>query len=481
MPALRATQRGKLFSDGLEKIGACVDLLLTAEDERRLYEIYSSVLDRRLSTPRAITRFLGQIQAFYPLLHGEVDFVDFFLVNWLRTQEPGVYRMLQTERDDLLGQGPSRFTLPSDATAQTKRRARWEERLGAAHVQKADLPGVRKVLSTLFPEIEAALAEGERFVQARQRSTPKAISHNDYFDRYVSFGIPQEDIPDADVMTAIEDLTNGVDSHAVTRLREEIAKEPARTMRKLDALREAQVDLPALALFDLIARTSPTITRQRHGLFDNPWLAAVQGGAACLVNMGRENAVDAITQLGNNEELAEYVIQAVNFLKPRDADPVGEHLPAGYDFPSIERAASAVAKTFLEAHAAPSPLDDRAMTIFRTWRHIDPAAAKTWLVGQVETEGWPLKDVMGALTTRQIPMGVTDPVVLIGEFEIRAVDEIFGLDRVFAELRSDLDAATPLGGDGSRLPATPENRVRHALLCLRQERDRRTAAGDQSA
>jgi predicted KAP-like P-loop ATPase len=473
MPALRATQRKTLLDDGLATIGAAVDLLLTAEDERRLREIYFSVLDRRLSTPRAITRFLGQIQAFYPLLHGEVDFVDFFLVSWLRTQEPGVYRMLQAERDDLLGQGPSRFTLPSDATAQTKRRERWQERLDAAHIHPADLPGVIEVLSALFPEIGAVFADGQGFVQARQRSTPRAISQIDYFDRYVSFGVPQEDVRDADVMTAIKDLANGANSEVVMRLREEIAQEPARTMRKLDALQEAQVDLPALALFDLIARTSPQINRQRSGLFDNPWLAAVQGGAACLANMGREDAVDAITQLGNNEELVEYVVEAVKFLKPGDSGTVGEQLPVGYDFPSVERAASAVVKAFLEAHAAPSPLDDGAMTIFWPWRHIDPAAAQAWLVGQVESGHWALKDVMGAFAVTSVPLGGTDSKPRIADFEIRAVDEIFGLDRVFANLASDLDAATPVEGTLSLLPATPENRVQHALICLRQERDRR--------
>jgi len=118
MPALRATQRARLLNEGLGKVGADVGLLLTPEDERRLGEIYFSALDRRLSTPRAITRFLGQIQAFYPLLHGEVDFVDFFLVNWLRTQEPGVYRMLQDYRDDLLGRDLSHF--PSGATLRLR-------------------------------------------------------------------------------------------------------------------------------------------------------------------------------------------------------------------------------------------------------------------------------------------------------------------------------------------------------------------------
>lgn len=481
MPALRAAQRGKLLNDGLQKIGSAIGLLLTDADERRLGDIYFSVLDRRLSTPRAITRFLGQIQAFYPLLHGEVDFVDFFLVNWLRTQEPGVYRMLQTERDDLLGRGLSRFTIGRDAAAQASRRARWEERLRAAHVQQADLPGVMKVLSALFPEIEAAFTDAQYFVQSRQRSTPKAISHIDYFDRYVSFGVPQEDVADADVTTAVEDLARSADSPAVARLSEEIAKEPARAIRKLEALREAQVPLPESALFDLIAHTSPKIDRRRNDLFDNPWLSAVRGGAACLEAMGSERAVEAVTVLGGIEDLEEYVVDVVGFLKPRDPDSVGAPLPAGYDFSPVERAASAVVRASLEAHAASSPLDDGAMASFWTWRHLDPDAAREWLVGQVDTGRWSMAETMGAFTTTLVPIGVPNPDPSIGDFEIRAVDEIFGLDRVFAELDSDLDSAIPPSRGTFRTPATRENRVQHALLRLKQERDARTNTDEQPA
>ncbi|WP_162259242.1 P-loop NTPase fold protein [Oerskovia sp. Root918] len=478
MPALRAPQRARLLNDGLDKIGAAVGLLLTAEDERRLSKIYFSVLDRRLSTPRAITRFLGQIQAFYPLLHGEVDFVDFFVVNWLRTQEPGVYRMLQNYRDDLLGQDFSHLPLSRDAAAQQSRRARWDERLREAHVQQTDLPGVIEVLSALFPQIAAAFADVQYLAEARQRSTPKTISHIDYFDRYVSFGIPQDDVSDADVAKAVADLARSADSPAVALLGEEIANETARAMRKLVALREAQVPLPETALFDLIARTSPKIDRRRNDLFDNPWLAAVRGGAACLATMGTEVAVNTVTQLGNVQELEEYVVDVVGLLKPRDTDSVNERLPAEFDFPSVESAASAVIKASLEAHAASSPLNDGAMTRFWTWRHLDPDAAKAWLVSQVDTGLWSMSDTVGAFTTTLVAVGVPIPDPRIGDFEIRAVDDILGLERVFAELESDLDAATPLSGSGHRVPATPENRVRHALLSLKRERESRTNVGE---
>ncbi|WP_277212703.1 KAP family P-loop NTPase fold protein [Isoptericola croceus] len=480
MPALRATQRARLLNAGLDKIGATVGLLLTPEDERRLGQIYFSVLDRRLSTPRAITRFLGQIQAFYPLLHGEVDFVDYFLVNWLRTQEPGVYRMLQTNRDDLLGRDLVHLTISRDAAAQAARRARWDERLRAAHVQQADLPGVIKVLSALFPELDAAFTDAQHFAQKRQRSTPKTISHEDYFDRYVSFGVPQEDVSDAVVTAAIDDLARSADGPAVARLGEEIANEPARAMRKLEMLRAAQVPLPETALFDLFAQESPKIDRQRNDLFDNPWLSAVQGGAVCLINMGSDRAAEAVTRLGSVKDFEEYVVKVVGFLQSQETDSASDLLPTEYDFPRLTSAASAIIRASLDTRAAPSPLEDGAMTSFWTWLRLDPEAARSWLVAQVESGRWAMAETMGSLTTTMVPIGVPNPTPSIDDLELHVVDESFGLDRVFAELDPDLETVTPFSGDNFRIPATPENRVQHALLRLKQERDARDT-GEQQA
>jgi predicted KAP-like P-loop ATPase len=473
MPALRATQRGKLLNDGLKEIGAAVGLLLTDADERRLGSIYLEVLDRRLTTPRAIARFLGQIQAFYPMLHGEVDFVDFFLVNWLRTQEPGVYRMLQTDRDDLLGRSRSRFTLSRDAAAQARRRERWDKRLQAAHVRDADLPGVIKVLSVLFPEIEAAFSETQSYSQSRERSTPKAISHLDYFDRYVSFGVPEEDVPDADITRAIQDLTVDPQSPAAKRLREEITNETARTMRKLDALRDAQVSLPERELFTVITQSAPQINRRRNDPFDNPWLSAVRGAARCLAAMDSAQAADLVTQLGGIEDFEEFVIDATWYLHPRDSDSSTSHLPVGYDFSVLAHAASAVLKKSREARSASGPFDDGAMVSFWVWKELDPSAAKAWLVGQVDSGRWSLTDTLGALTTTLVTIGVANPDSRIGDFDVEAVDEIFGLDRVFTELEAELDSAASLDGRYRQTPATPANRVQHALFQLKQARDSR--------
>jgi predicted KAP-like P-loop ATPase len=172
MPALRDTQRSELLNRGLQAILTTCDVMLTDTDRRRLTWIYDAVLDHRLTTPRAINRFLGQVQAFYPPLHDEVDFVDFFLVTWLRTQEPGIYTMLQHHRDDLLAQSLSTWAFASrNAKDADARRATWQGHLDSALVSAPHQPGVIRVLSDLFPEIKAAFTDANHYVTAIARSS----------------------------------------------------------------------------------------------------------------------------------------------------------------------------------------------------------------------------------------------------------------------------------------------------------------------
>jgi hypothetical protein len=160
MPVLRESQRTKLFQHGLNSILSRNLMSLSEVDDRRLAEAYFSVLALRLNTPRAITRFLGQVQAFFPSLQGEVDFIDFFLISWLRTQEPGAYAMLQQERNLLLGRTDGPWDSGRRDLAAVKARQQfWQSKLEAAHVQQAHLDGVIRVLSGLFPEIDAAFAK----------------------------------------------------------------------------------------------------------------------------------------------------------------------------------------------------------------------------------------------------------------------------------------------------------------------------------
>lgn len=481
MPLLRASQREDLLDRGLTSILRNNQIALTRADQQRLSEVYFAVLDRRLSTPRAITRFLGQVQAFLPPLRREVDFVDFFLVSWLRTQEPGVYSLLQRERDTLLGRSLNRWSLGRrDAAAAEERRNHWEQMLVAADVDSEDMNGVVRVLSALFPEVQATFAGTHAYTTAGERATPKAVSSPDYFDRYFSFGVPHDDFPDSILDQALADLQSSVESDAVRRLEAELRNNAARALRKIEVLRDAGVDLPEQALFEFIGRAWPGIPEDREELFVvEPRRAAERSAGRGLLRMDPATASATASRVAQRSGGTDFVINAVRWIRRDSRSQYGSSVPAEYDLSPLLAVAQDALERWQASNPAPSPFDDGVMSRFWTWVDLDEGRAHAWLRGRVEAGDWSLEETMGALTSVAVSIGDPDRRTSIGEFQVAVADAVFGLDEIFKQLADRIEAAPPLAGDTFSIPATPENRIGYALWALqRARRERAVVEGE---
>lgn len=481
MPALRESQRLSLLDRGLMSILDSNGLLLSPSDKDRLSRIYLEALDRRLSTPRAITRFLGQVHALYPPLRSEVDFVDFFLVSWLRTQEPNVYRMLQRDRDSLLGRGvPTWSTGRRDSSAAEKRRQFWQERLDDARVEGTNRDGVIQVLSDLFPEFAAAFASGTYYAAAVERGTPKAVSNPDYFDRYVSFSVPADDLPDSLVARAIADLETDPVSSALSRLRAELQENPARTIRKIHSARSANAPMPDAEMFEFIASSWPKMKHARSEVFTHPLHMVEREAALCLIKMDRRAAVETARRVAAEPALTTFVVNVVRHLHLSKRTPHSDLVHPDEDLAPFTRLATEALRSWHGAHPEASPFDDGVMTNFWTWSDFDRQGAQGWLRNQVEAKIWSLRDTIGALTSVATAIGGDQHLRHIGEFDVQIVDEVFGLDRVLSELGTIIDATEPFLGDPLDTVAVPESRTHYAMAQLQRVRAERNSPPSHS-
>jgi predicted KAP-like P-loop ATPase len=162
---------------------------MTPEQEQRFSEAYSRHLQDRLRTPRSIKRYFGQAGATLGSLAGEVDLVDFLIVTFLRTSEPGVYRMLGRHRGELTG--TSMDPALRHDSRPGERAERWKERLRQAGVADDNLNGVLALLGLLFPTVQQAVGNGG---DPRAAGRRRGIGSPDYFDRYVVFTVPADDL-----------------------------------------------------------------------------------------------------------------------------------------------------------------------------------------------------------------------------------------------------------------------------------------------
>ncbi|AQY00764.1 hypothetical protein B2G67_04260 [Microbacterium foliorum] len=210
---------------------------LRGPDRARFQEAYERFLSHRLSTPRALRRYFAQARILSPRFAEEVDLVDFLIVTWIRTFEPGVYALIQQHRSELIGMPTSGGMPPTNKAARESSveaaRIRWNHLLDQAGTRASDTGTTLAALAELFP----------RFAQATERpsaggSTQRPhIGSEQYFDRYFTAGVPDGDFADSVAREAIADFERGAgrSSAAADGCTEGLSKNRVLTSSKIAA------------------------------------------------------------------------------------------------------------------------------------------------------------------------------------------------------------------------------------------------------
>jgi hypothetical protein len=189
----------RIVDESLERILTSNGLELDSEHAERFGLAYHSHLRQVLVEPRHIKRYFGQIEAVYPLVGQEVDFVDFALVTFVRTFYPEVYRLLGRSKAELTG---TEITF-ADRPTPEQRIERWNKRLTSEEMglsaEVAD--NVLGLLARLFPPLSRS--------GARRGADSKSIGSAEYFDRYLYLSVPPDDVSDAEVQAAVDEVCAG--------------------------------------------------------------------------------------------------------------------------------------------------------------------------------------------------------------------------------------------------------------------------------
>ncbi|KRC53411.1 MULTISPECIES: P-loop NTPase fold protein [unclassified Nocardioides] len=161
-------------------------------DVSRIHKVVTDVLPSQLRTPRAVERFLAQVRQQFRLHDdGEIDDVDLILVTLLRMEFPDLFASLQGWRDELTGSSTRRWI--------SKEKPDWSE-LFAKTDDGRDRKDAVTVVGAIFP---ATLHEGAGQVRRGR------MAHKDYFDRYLVQSVPEGDIKDSAVATALSAAASG--------------------------------------------------------------------------------------------------------------------------------------------------------------------------------------------------------------------------------------------------------------------------------
>ncbi|MFI7066717.1 P-loop NTPase fold protein [Kribbella sp. NPDC050124] len=398
IPPLRVQDASELLNRELVRFLEQHNLSGRIELLQRFTSVYYEFLVDRLNTPRAIRRYVSQLEALYGRLATEVDLADFMLLTWLRVAEPAAYRLVQQNRADLTGTVSSqhevtRFVRDTDAKNTI---TRWENQLRGVGVAEGDVRLVIGVLGELFPRIGLALrgashAVDDNTLQAVHER--KGVTHSDFFDRYFAIGVPRDDVADTEIDAALVDLANG--GLLRETVRTALLNDTARTLRKFNVARNRD-DYPAIAVIELLVDLYPRLPAEPGAVISSREAIRAHLGRALpdllaagidpVPNDDREQLVSDMQSTDSGLMLLTNAIADADLIQ-RPTGWLAEHQTAIFD---------AVANR-LAKEGSPNAVGQLLWNSFAAWRTVAPKAAARWIRDQICAGRWDLFETAACL------------------------------------------------------------------------------------
>ncbi|MEV5089466.1 P-loop NTPase fold protein [Streptomyces griseoincarnatus] len=436
LPAFRERDADILVDRSLSAVLASHSQALTPGEKERLSEAYFRHLQARLRTPRAIKRFFGQVDATLGQLTGNVDIVDFLIVTFLRTSEPRVYQLLWQHRAELTG---TSVDLPSHRDERPEQRIeRWRTRLQDAGVAEQHLDSVIGLMSMLFAPLRQALGYG---ASTQAIALRRGIGSIDYFDRYMVFGIPDDDLPEHTFDTALQQLADGTPGTEADELLLRLRDDTQRITRRIQYKRTAGTPLPAVALLEAAAQQHGHLTAAPQGAFGllTADFAISILAADLLTDLAEPDRPAVLKTMAETADGAVLAARTLQRITRRDGSDSPDHIQAAATPDWIGEARSLISHE-IARHLEPAarrPVDqltEPERTLLWAWRHSAPENARAWVNQRLDDRWTPLDLLAVLLPHERAPFPVIDHETL------QSLDALIGLEALYSRLGPLLDA-----------------------------------------
>jgi hypothetical protein len=459
VPAIRPNDIAAMTTTFLNKALSDVKMDMDNEQLGRFTRAYFAHLQRRLDTPRAIRRYWAQVRLSIAELSGELDVADFLIITWLRTAEPGAYRLIQERRADILGgSGRGRNLSAKDLeSSQTD----LKEGIAASGARPGHVEGVAEVLGQILPNFRA-IWEGKARVNIDGAS--QRVSNPDYFDRYFSLGVPDGDIRDSTVKAAMDQIAAG-------------AAGPEERLLVATLISSPQLALAKIGPLSRTARPGPIFIWLADHYYDIPpetTLFTVREQALGIaISVLREVApldleptiIAAIRTVSG----LPLTVQAIAAAARRsDEDPPSER-PITLDAATR----TTIGGMFENAYASlaivdPFEMEPDLWVSIWSWSAFDLPSLKRWIADRHLV--WGSLDLLARFVSTSRLIGGPNESRL-GVLDFSLLEDLVDVDAIQLELAVDLDKAE-LPQAVSALPESPENRRITALAYLRARRSK---------
>jgi hypothetical protein len=456
LPPVASYRIVEMVNRGLEDLAAAHRVAFDGNDAARIASVYVSCLEPSFTEPRHVKRLFAQVNAFYDLVAGEVDFVDFLLITFLRVFYPAVHREILASKAELTGTKVELTPIPDD-----ERIAQWHRRLETHGLDDRSIERAMGILTLLFRRLKpAGSARGALPQPAR------SVGTEEYFDRYMYFAIPPDDFADASVAAAIDEVVGGAPGKAARALLDGLDDAADPIVEKL--LRFHPDDSWAARMLVPFAAQVAASTPEGNGFTR---LTAQRARQWLTELLQQASMVDADMIL---EDLLEHlsindVAAAISRAKgePADARGMPTHLSA-----LSAAVGDALYKQLQEAASrTPAELGVQVPWTLAQWERFagDAEQSRQWLRRQVDTGSWPAEDVVAMFAT----VGVReDGVEILTGVNLPGIDQHLGIDWLLSRF-TPVGSGPRTGATASTTDTSFDERKRWAHNALLDEAARR--------
>ena len=412
---------GRLLDEILTRYG----VELQPADQQRLSIFYEEYLRQSLREPRQIKRYCGQIEAHYPLVQAEVDFVDFALLSYLRMSHPTVVNMLPIHKRELTGTDLKIGQQPS----LDEQAACWRERLETDGVAANEFDLVLDLLGRLFHPITEMIGRTGFGGYANKYAEGKRVGSAEYFDRYFQLGFGPDDIPDAAVRQALHEVLGDGPRPAWSYMVDFLTINATPVVHKLrrfirDEDHDAEKLLPFLC--DL-AEHIPS----DFDLLDRAEVLFKSLVAELLTEVTPDSAPSFVQELARRSSVR-FVGSQTAWAKTSLAE---DGRSPSHSFNAICAAVANLVAAELDNQATRHPKDaDEVLSLLVDWATLDLSAPrKQWLLTQLQESGtWDPSDFAALLIAVREMLGGSRGVQSLGDFNFDLLEETIGVETLTA-------------------------------------------------
>lgn len=435
----------------------------TADQQRRFARVFDKHLRQAIRQPRQVVRLFAQVHHHWPLVKNEVDLVDLVLLTFLRTSWPNLYNRLPDDGVNLVSTVEGSLRMRN--LSQEQSAERWQRLLRDCEVPESRYDEALELLCELFPGVATAIKRSHPD-EAHLRNG-KRVGSAEYFERYFQLGIPPDDLPDAQVATAVLALADG-DEEGSTWLEQRLPTNPRLVLSKMRQAAETagpHVEFsPAVAHF--LVRHLDLLESAEGGLFSPVWAAYGWTGRT-LLHWTSDVRSEEVPRLLDAPRGLGAVVHSLDLLRESDGGEGTSGEPPA--FSEVLGLALPKAMTAVREAASGPLLDGELPWILHALARQGGKDQVTQLLDEtLDTTRWKTIDFVACFVSVLRTVG-TD-IKKLGDLSVGELNELVPIRLVLDRLAAEIDSDRPRASDRDVSHAA---RVSRALDRLRELRDSR--------